>query len=703
MIENKEKERPYAFREELLTIHEPNLRDWNRREDANSFCIRDGMSISMEQGAGTISRIAAEDLQDFLLISMGVHTELVDTGASDVQLFFAGEDILKECNDYRGFVIETTASGIRIGGHDERGIALGIYYFEDLMRFRKMPSISFGLIRKKPMFSRMMVHSGYGEMDYPDPYLCRLAHEGRDVILLSVKGINQTEAGKLDFNDLICRAEKYGIDVYAYSELESNMSPEAPDAEAYYDATYGELFRLCPGFKGLILVGEAVEFPSRDPHVASGKYYELVQDGIPSIKVSSGWYPCEDYPLWVNMVKHAVQKYCPEADIVFWTYNWGYQPEAARIQLIENLPEDLSLEVTFEMFERINYPNSVGITADYTLAVEGPGKYFVSEAEAAKKRGLRLYAMANTGGLTWDFGSIPYEPMPYQWIKRYQQLQIAHDRWGLSGLMETHEYGFYPSFVSKLSMHCFLEPREDMSVLLRTILCSEFGEENYEKVDYAMQLFSEAICYYTPSNSDQYGAFRVGPSYPFWLFHTAKIPCDEGYSVMDAICFPTYYSLIDSRESPPSLRVPDEMHSLDTMLLFLDGGIATLSAIEKPNRKICKLTNLGKYLANCVRTGIHAKKWFLLKNQLNAGNNPTQLLQILDEMESLLLKEKQNVKNTIPLVERDSRLGWEVSMLYTSDRRHLEWKLRQIKYVIEKELGDCRKSIQMHLREVSTE
>ena len=40
--------------------------------------------------------------------------------------------------------------------------------------------------------------------------------------------------------------------------------------------------------------------------------------------------------------------------------------------------------------------------------------YFKSEAEAAAKRGIRFYSMTNTGGVTWDFGVIPYEPFPYR-------------------------------------------------------------------------------------------------------------------------------------------------------------------------------------------------------------------------------------------------------------------------------------------------
>ena len=51
----------------------------------------------------------------------------------------------------------------------------------------------------------------------------------------------------------------------------------------------------------------------------------------------------------------------------------------------------------------------------------------------------------------------------------------------------------------------------------------------------------------------------------------------------------------------------------------------------------------------------------------------------------MLDDEEANVRETIPLVEADSSLGWEPSMFYVADREHLEWKLRQ--------LGDARMAV----------
>lgn len=691
-------EKAYDFRKKLLTVHEADIRNSERKPKEGEYFIPDNAVIAISENACEVIETAAGDFTNFLKTSMDINPTVKKGAASpDVTVCIASEhDVyLGEAASYRGFMVQTDAEGIRVYGHDARGAAQGLFYLEDIMSFEKAPAVPFGTVSKKPLFSPQMVHSGYGLDKYPDEYLARVAHEGRDVILVFTKDVNETPDGYLDFNDLIRRAARYGLDVYAYSYMISDMNPEEPEAEEYYDNSYGRLFRECPGLKGVTLVGESVEFPSKDPNVAPGRGNQAMVDGIPIGKNTAGWWPCEDYYIWVNMIKRVVRKYQPEADIVFWTYNWGSRPEELRIKLIESLPTDISLQATFEMFSVRKCGNAITRCSDYTLSFVGPGAYFKSEAEAAKKRGIRLYSMTNTAGMAWDLGVIPYEPMPRQWMKRYEEMRKAHDNWGLCGIMESHHYGLYPSFISKLSKWAFWEPREDLDALLKKILIGTFGEENYEKVDAALSCFSDAIGYFTPNDSDQYGAFRVGPSYPFNLERMAKIPSDPKAMFGSSICFPFYSSEQSSRDSMTAIRVPEELKSLMVMSEKMEQGTAILESIENPNAKISELLNLARFICRSVQTGVRAKQWFLMKCRLLVEYDKAKLEKLLDDMEQLLRDERENAEKTIPLVQADSRLGWEPSMLYITDEWHLNWKIRQVDYVLNSELPVYRKALQL--------
>lgn len=701
------KENAYEFRKKMLCIHKSSVRDMSKKPDNDMLDLQSGISVVTDVSASEVIRTAALDFINFLDISMGVKASLSyggsHSGKGSITVHLA-KDCGVELGDaagYKGYKIITDNKNIEIYAYDDRGAAQALYFLEDTMQLERAPYIKRGEVQSRAMFSPQMVHSGYAFDEYPDEYLSQIAHDGRDAILVYTMDVNRTPRGYVDFNGLIDRAARYGIDVYAYSYLASDMNPEDEGAEEYYENNYGRLFRECPRLKGVTLVGEAVEFPSRDPHVAQGRYYETTTDGIIHGKPSSGMYPCEDYPVWLNLLKRIIRKYNENADIVFWSYNWGSQPEEARVKLIESLPSDISLQATFEMYEPRHFGSAVSHCADYTLSFEGPGKYFISEAEAAKKRGIRLYSMTNTAGMTWDFGPIPYLPMPHQWIRRLEAVRNAKDRWGLCGLMECHHYGYYPSFISKLAKWAFIEPRVLLEDILEKLIKSEFGEENYAITNQALELWSDAIRHYTPSDADQYGPFRVGPSYPFCLYRKTTLPSSKDTSSMpdpmfgSSICVPEYGLGPDKRDSITGIRIPEEIKSLEKAYRLMQQGIDLLSGIKTPNNELLTLLNMGKFIRNSITTGIDAKRWFLLKNRLFIADTKEEAAELLDKMESLLKTEIENAQSTIPIVEADSRLGWEPRMLYVTDRWHLEWKIRQVNAVIDYEIEEYRKSLEL--------
>ncbi len=689
-------EKNYEFREELLTVHKKGVRNFSLTCPETKLSLGNSVAISIEESADDVVKTAARDFVDFLDVSMGIDAAILKRGNNaDIVIKSADGIDLKEADGYKGFLIKTS-DRIEIFAHDSRGAASALFMLEDLMTFEKAPFVDKGEFYSRPAFSPQMVHSGYGFDEYPDEYLARVAHEGRDAILVYTNGTNLTPTGYLNFNELIDRAKRWGIDVYAYSVMPSEKHPLDEGAEEYYENSYGTLFRNCPGLRGVTLVGESVEFPSRDEHVHRGRYWEHTENGILHGKPSCGFYPSCDWVDFMNLLKKVVRRHKSDADLVLWSYNWGSQPEDARVELIRRLPTDITLLVTFEMFEPRKIGSVTSHCADYTLSFAGPGGYFISEAKAAHERGIKLYAMTNTGGLTWDFGVIPYEPMPYQWIERYEKMREAHDNWNLSGIMECHHFGFYPSFISRLAKWSFAIPRVDLKEILEKILKSEFGEENYEATDKCMHLWSEAIRHYTPTDFDQYGAFRIGPSYPFVFVRKTTIPnCEEAVLRDD----PTFGSQIcviergqepDRRSSISSVRFPEELKSLERMRELIVEGLCALDSAPTENAALAKLKNLGRFILATTTTGINAKRWFILKNRFFAEPDREKLSQMLDEMETLLKSEIENAKSAIPLVEADSRLGWEPRMIYLTDREHIEWKIAQVEGVLKYEVAAYR-------------
>ena len=672
----------YAFRNRMLKAHIPGLRDDRALFENTFICISNEWEIVYAESDEEVLEYAAKDLTEFLSVSMDVFVRArrVKDIAPELKnksrkiLLYTGE---MEETEFLAYHLTAEDDAIAVAGKTPRAVAQGVYFIEDRMRVHQGAAIEKMDLTRKPLFPTRMVHSGFGLDMFPDEHMRAIARNGITSILVFTKGMDKTPHGYLDFNNLIYRAKRFGLDVYAYSYMKSEVHPSDPNAESYYESTYGNLFKKCPGLKGVVLVGESVEFPSKDPHVCPYGYEYLAEhpELNPNHLPSPGWYPCEDYPEWIDLVKSIIRKYNKDADFVFWSYNWGYVNKEARLKLIKSLPTDISLLVTFEMFEKFEKPGNVTVSCvDYTLSFEGPGEYFKSEAEEAKKRGIPLYAMSNTGGLSWDIGVIPYEPCPDQWNRRNDALVKAHEDWGLCGLMDSHHYGFWPSIISELAKYACWSPRMDYETVLRELISRDYGKENIGAVREVFRNYSDAIRFYVSTNPDQYGPFRIGPAYPLLYREEAILESPE-YAVHknNMICFTMYGYDADKLH-----HLAYEMESLSKMEALLKKGsdallkvMDSLTGREKENA--LDLYGVGRFMQYTARTAINTKKWYLLKLEFMKDNAGKKL--IAEKMEEIALDEIENAKQTLPLVDRDSRLGFEPSMEYMCDRAHLEWKI----------------------------
>ncbi len=710
------KEHNYQFRRELEKIHKPNRRDDSVVCGENEIEIGDGWSILVEENCSNVIMNVAKDLQDYLLTSMNVSVLLkvkkdlskrLESSSKIIALMENKQGLTKK-NSYR---LCCGDDKVIISGFDPLGTAHGSYHLEDLMNLKEAPILPCQDVVRAPAFAPRMVHSGWGMDQYPDSQLRAMAHYGFDSVLVTVKGVDETATGYLDINNLIDRAAEFGIGVYLYSNIKTAVHPDDEGAEAHFEKVYGSLFSRYSNVKGIILVGESVEFPSKDERTTGKPLAESSEDidpyALPDKRPAPGWWPCRDYPQYINLLKKVIRKHTPEADIVFWTYNWGWAPEEDRVALIKTLPDDITIMVTFEMFEKLKRENIHNITVDYTLSFEGPGHYFTSEAVAVKERNIPLYTMSNAAGLTWDFGVVPFEPTPFQWAKRYQALLDSHEKYNLCGTIDAHHYGWWPSVISELSKWCLWSPYVSAEEMSFRLACREYGKEAAPLVIEAWRKWSEALQYYTPSDEDQYGPFRIGPSYPLILQidnirkacnGTLKLPQSKFALTGNGIFFTKYQPLEFAHQTPGFARTETEIRSLTHMQQLWNEGVALFEQAMGliPDRKRYngeKMLNLGRFIGSIITTAIHVKRWYRLNMQLRLEDDLEKAQEICRTLIQLGRDEIANAKAAIPLVEVDSRLGYEHTMHYMTDKDHLDWKIEQVRRVIEEEIPEIQDKI----------
>ncbi len=690
MIKGYKMEQNYDFRKRLDRVHKENIFDPAVVPETDECMIDPSWEIVQE--GNLFKGCAALDLQDYLLVSMNISIPVYRKISGNKNAL-----ILEEDPSDKGFDVSINKNTVRIKGNTRKGV----HYLEDLMNLRSAPFLKVGTLRSDPVFTPRMIHSGWAQDTFPDSHLDAISHAGFDNILLFVTGVNKTTYGYLDFNDLIHRAERYGLGVYFYSYLNSFKHPDDPDAEDFFDANFGSVFKNSPKAKGIILVGESCAFPSRDPRCSSV--------GADGRVIRPGFFPADDYPDWLNMVKGAVRKYAPQADVVFWTYNWGNSPVEERLALLRKLPSDVSIEVTFEMFEQIQYPNHTMKVPDYTITFPGPGYYFCSEAEELSKRKLPLYTISNTAGCTWDCGVMPYMPVPQQFFKRFRSMLDAHEKWNLTGIMDGHHYGWFPNPVVECARWCFNTRNVTPEVILEKIAIRDFGKEAAPLVLDAWQHWSDAMASFTPGFDDQCGPLRIGPSYPF-IFYPVLYPFAEqnmhfpfpAHAYRGERILNTLYKV----EQVPGhtfigRRLREDLKILPNALALWEEGEKIMDeALKKvPERKreeAILQAGVGKFYTHTLRTMLGIKKWYLANRKLEVTESFEEANLLLDEMENILKEERQNVLETIPLVENDSRLGWEPTMEYACDKKLLEWKIEKIDGILKYTIPNYRLTVKKY-------
>lgn len=435
-----------------------------------------------------------------------------------------------------------------------------------------------------------------------------------------------------------------------------------------------------------MLVGESVEFPSKDTAVSPRHYYEIgSEDNIPDGKPSPGWWPCKDYPQWVSLVTKSVRKVNPDADIVFWTYNWGYAPERDRIALLKALPTDITLQVTFEMFEKYPYGDVDTMVMDYTIAFPGPGKYFLSEAKVARERGIKLYTMCNAGGRTWDMGMLPFVPVSELWKERYEALVECHERYGLRGTMECHHFGFTPSFLTRFAEYCFAENGMDVEESLDRAL-ENYYAKSAKEIKKTLEKFSEAFRSYPPTDEMQYGPMRISTAYPLLLIKKLQPIEKQNVSFGLSICNLSFEAWDFGRYTPQALRLNTEIAQIKGLKSAAQEAVIALSRIKNKNDNAKRLLNMFRFIVCSFETARNAYEFYKWKLRLFTAETRAKMLSASANIERIAKRELTNAKKSIEYVEKDSSLGFEPSMGYACDRERIEWKIKQVEYMLEKEL-----------------
>jgi hypothetical protein len=675
-------------------------------------------TLFIQSSAGSPLRNAASDLKTYLNEAMDVRLR-VETPASIKdwsrlsRAIVAGtREQMPDCGSAltgpKDYQIMVSPERIAVCGFDEAGAMYGLYNLEDRISLREAPFLPQHLDTvRHSLYKARMTLSGIGWMEWPDKYLAMLSRYGFDSIYASgyanpdgtkAPGPYYDRMRRQDpaaMHDLIHRAARYGIKVYCPIMYYYTGTPES---KAGLQKLIQHTVTQFPEIRGYVLLTEGFD-AATSPWEASDLRQWIKQ-----------WAEA------VRIVTYDCHKLNPKIEILPWDYNINFRPSQVALKrfVIDQLPSDTIPLVTFVNGKSISFDGEPGYVRDYSISQIGPSEVAAAQIAEAKKRRMRgVYAKADTWA-TWQFGTFPYLPFPYQWYARYQALR----EYGVDGTMESWSYGFKPNFVAELRTWYSWSDALPPNDLLREIARRDFGHGSVDLVLKAWKYFSAAIrldpdtgpseggnnavanplffeqpkehiMTFEHSWTDQTIWSRNSYLNPYWPY--VRHGYFDGYVLYPD--FTNHVNVADEYVKPFTLPVFTKY--LLEAAAEMEAGLQLYrqAALEAPTSKedqAYREVLLAEQIERMLRSNDAVLEFENLRFNLENTNSTAQRKKDLDQMTSILKQEILRTNAALNTAERDSRLGYEWEEDYMYWPQTLKQKLKLLHLTLDKQIPAYR-------------
>lgn len=716
-----EVEEPFDFIRQHAEGLPPRPRDPSAKPNDGEIEIGQGWRILIPADASVPLVSGAEELQRHLKDAMGVAVEvkraetLDDWRDHQKTIVAAARDkmpgigeALKGTKDYQIAVIDQT---IAVPGFDDRGAMFGLYNL--IMRFnlREAPYLPKDLNTvRHSLYQVRMTLSGLGWMEWPDRYLATLPLYGFDALHCSIYR-NPNNAPGVDphwsdatkrkhppgvVQSLIDRAGKFGVEMYA--PLLYHYTGEPENVEGLRKLVRDVITEF-PKIRGYVLLTEGFYYKSW--FGAGGHGDQNLRD----------W--ATEWAKAVGIAAEEAHKINPKIEILPWEYNLAFSPQNAETKafVMTQLPETVIPLLTFENGKGFELDGQKGYLRDYAINQVGPAEVTQAQLLEVRKRNFpAVYSKADTFA-SWQFGTFPYLPFPYQWHARYEAMK----EWKIDGALETWSYGFKPNWVAEMRAWSAWTDAPPLDDLLRQIARREFGPDGVEDALKAWKHFSEAIQVY-PDTGPNWGSCNAVASPLFFekpkpramtLSHSWS---DQGlwsgrsqlnpywpYVPQRLFFWPDFTNTRDrAKDYIAFFTVPVFQKYLNLAADRMEEGLrsyrkAALNAPEAKQKTAFREVLLAEQLQRMMRSEHAVIEFEQHRLALARAIDVAEKRALLDKMSAILKEERERTVSSRETARRDSRLGyeWEQDYIYTPDT--IDEKLKVIDDTLDRQIPNFRR------------
>ena len=735
-------EKPYAYHERLATepVHVARRDPEALPEDDELALPEQGWRLIWNPRSSQVLGHAVSDFEDYLQTSMQVrvtveaHDALAGWQEMSQCIVVGTREQMPGCGEElqgpKDYEIVVTPERVTVCGYDESGAMYGLFHLEARMNLRGGPFLPRDLATvRHSVHETRMVLSWMGWMEWPDRLLSHLAHDGFDGIFASVyanpNGDRTTADNSPEFyarllhrirfqdpaaiRDLIDRAARYGIKVYTPIIYQYEGTPES---EAGLRSLVQDIVKEFPDIRGYILLTEGFWYGKwGGGHGADKEYLQ-------------NW--ARNWCKAVAIVAEECHRVDPTIEILPWEYNIDFRPQNVDMKryFIEQLPDGTTPFLTWENGKGFELDGMPGFLRDYSLNQVGPAEVTDAQIATARERGMKVYCKADSFA-SWQFGTTPYLPFPYQWHKRYEALA----KYGVNGTLESWSSGYKPNFMAEVRCwYCWTDapPLDDV---LGAIAARDFGSNGKELVLQAWDHFSQAI-QFVPDTGPSMGTnnavgiplfFEEPPArtatyhhswkdharwtgylgaqfLPHWPFAPGHLMFHNDFSNRTNQAELYARRACGVQAAPDVAMLPIFLKYLRKAEAEMEEGLklyraAALQSPKDKRQRAVREVVIAEHLQRMMQSAAAILEFENLRVQLAAEEDAVKANAMLDEMECIAHDEMARTELTLHAVNRDSRIGFQFEQDYVFTPYSLREKIAVLRDTVDRQIPEARQRL----------
>jgi hypothetical protein len=355
----------------------------------------------------------------------------------------------------------------------------------------------------------------------------------------------------------------------------------------------------------------------------------------------------------------------PETEVLAWPYSSVYywpnrKEDREQLKLIEALKPGTALFTNVVKDDYIEKPGGIRkLLWDYSIDEPGPGQRARNQIQACHRLNRKIYIHTEPE-LAFEASRMPYIPAMDKWALRAENLAYS----GTDGAFIVP--AFRPDFGTTsgdVFQYFWWEPSDPVEKVLEQLAGRIVGSKNATQLRMAWKHVSDAVSCSPVLDEYLSGPMYLGPAHPMCADVNYELP-DGFYGVFK---YPVKTGVLDSQVNSGLLfaeyyrKMEQAAYKAVQCIGNIQGSVASEYKLTYESQRVAI-----RWLYHTARTSANLYESFSLRDKLLAAlNSRTAGAVEIDQLRldyqkwmNIMIDEKQNAQEALPLMQADIRLDF---------------------------------------------